>query len=132
MDAREVAKTIQDQLMGTLGQAVVWSWGQHGLQSVTGEQAEDLGIECSRGALKFNVNGYLHKGHVLVSLNGADTYDVFICNISKGKMKIKEKIEGIYFEEFGSWIDNQVEQSYEETEKQKVAAIKKKKKNLQP
>lgn len=72
---------------------------------MTTDDCQSLGIENSLGALKFKVSGHHHKGHVIVSLNGLDTYDVFICLVRSGKMKIKAKNLGAYFDEFGTWID---------------------------
>jgi hypothetical protein len=109
MHTREVAQTIQNQLKQTLGMAVIWSWGQTALQMLSTDDCESLGIENSLGALKFKVNGHHHKGHVIVSLNGSDTYDVFICNVRSGKMTIKDECLGLYNDEFGTWIDEQVE-----------------------
>jgi hypothetical protein len=107
--SHQIAQTIQQQLIGTVGRSVVWSWGQSALQAMTGEQAQSLGIDNSLGALKFRVNGHHHKGNVIVSLNGLDTYDIFICSVRKGKMTVKEQSLGRYFDEFGTWIDEQVE-----------------------
>jgi len=107
--SREIAQTIQSQLMGTVGRGVVWSWGQQALQAMSGEQAIELGIENSIGALKFKVSGHHHKSHVIVSLNGIDTYDVYICTVRGGKMNVKASQEGLYFDEFGTYIDEQVE-----------------------
>jgi len=105
----EIAQTIQNQLKATVGQAILWSWGQSALQALNGIQAQKLGIDNSIGALKFKVNGHHHKGHVIISLNGLDTYDVYICNVRAGKMKIKDSVNGLYFDEFGDWIDTKVE-----------------------
>jgi len=104
-----IAKTIQSQLLHTVGQGVLWSWGQSALQSVSESVLTTLGITNGLGALKFKVNGHHHKGHVLIVLNGADTYDVYICSIRKGQMKIKDEVKGLYFDEVGSWIDEKVE-----------------------
>ena len=108
MNPTEIAQTIQEQLKQFLGMPVIWSWGQSALQAVSGEQLKHLGIS-GLGGLKFKVNGMHHKGHVLVSLNFADTYDVYICSIRKDTMTVKEKLEGLYLDEFGTWIDEQVE-----------------------
>ena len=109
MNPMEIAQTIQKQLIGTLGNSVVWSWGQSALQAMSGEQAQALGIEDSIGALKFKVNGNHHKGHVIVSLNGSDTYDVYIGTVRKNKLTIKAHEEDLFFDEFGEYIDQQVE-----------------------
>ena len=109
MNERQIAQTIQNQLKQTLGMSVIWSWGQTALQMMSAENCSSLGIENSLGALKFKVSGHHHKGHVIVSLNGMDTYDVFICNVRKGQMIVKEQSLGRYCDEFGTWIDEQIE-----------------------
>lgn len=109
MKAQEIANTIQKQIVGTVGINTVWSWGQHGRQFLTEENLIGLGITNSEGALKFAVNGHHHKGHVVVALNGLDTYDVYICSIRKGAMKVKDEAKGLYFDEIGEYIDKQVE-----------------------
>ena len=109
MNPREIAQTIQNQLKQTLGMSVIWSWGQTALQMMSDDDCKSLGIENSLGALKFKVSGHHHKGHVIVSLNGLDTYDVFICSVRAGKMKIKAENLGAYNDEFGTWIDEQIE-----------------------
>lgn len=109
MDSRQIAQTIQTQLKQTVGSRVVFSWGQTALQVLNAEYCQSLGIDNSLGALKFKVNGHHHKSHVIVSLNGMDTYDVFICNVRNRKMNIKEQILGIYVDDFGTWIDEQIE-----------------------
>jgi len=109
MNSRHIAQTIQTQLKQTVGQMVLFSWGQTALQVMTAEDCASLGIDNSLGALKFKVNGHHHKAHVIVSLNGVDTYDVFICNVRSGKMTIKEQSLGRYVDEFGTWIDEQIE-----------------------
>ena len=109
MNERYIAQTIQNQLKQTLGLSVIWSWGQTALQMMSAENCASLGIENSLGALKFKVSGHHHKGHVIVSLNGLDTYDVFICSVRSGKMKIKAENLGAYSDEFGTWIDEQIE-----------------------
>ena len=104
----EIAKTIQKQLLATVGQIVVWSWAQRALQRLSKEDLESLDIK-GEGALKFRVSGHHHKGHVLVVLNGKDLYDVYICTIQKGKITIKDFVKDLDFEQFGSYIDEQVE-----------------------
>jgi len=109
MNTREIAQTIQNQLKATVGQMVLFSWGQTALQMISADDCQSLGIDNSLGALKFKVSGHHHKGHVIVSLNGLDTYDVFICSVRSGKMKIKAENLGAYNDEFGTWIDEQIE-----------------------
>ena len=109
MNHIEIANTIQKQLKITVGIPVIWSWGQYALQALSQEDLKTLNINNGLGALKFKVNGHHHKGHVLIVLNGVDTYDVYICSIRAGKINTKYKIEGLYFDQIGNWIDENVE-----------------------
>jgi hypothetical protein len=109
MNEMEIAKTIQEQLLSTVGQAVILSWGQTARQVLNSEQAEGLGIPNSLAALKFKVSGHHHKNHVIVSLNGLDYYDVYICNVRKNKMTVKNKMLNLDVSTFGTWIDEQIE-----------------------
>ena len=104
----EIAKTIQNQLVGTVGRTVIWSWGQSALQVVSSNFLEKWNIK-GFGALKFRVQGKFFKGNVLVVLNGKDLYDVYLCNIRKGEIKIHHERKNLYFDEFGEWIDEMVE-----------------------
>jgi len=107
--ARDIATTIQQQLMVGHGKIRVMSWGQHALQAVTQKDLESLGITNGLGGLKFKVKGHHHKGHVLVVLNGVDLYDVYICSIQKGEMIIKETEVDLYCDQIGYYIDEKVE-----------------------
>jgi len=107
--SKVIAETIQSQLKGTVGQEVLWSWGQDKLMSVSDDTLSDWDIKHSLGGLIFTVSGHHHKGQVIVSLNGCDTYDVYIGKISKGTFAHTESQEGLYFDEIGQWIDIKVE-----------------------
>jgi len=111
MESMEIAKTIQEQLFGTMDPSVIFSWGISGFAAVDNDTMEKLGIDNSLGGLLFNVNGHHHKGEVIVSLNHLDYYDVFICNISKENQTnaIKDMQKNLCFYEFGDWIDKQIE-----------------------
>ena len=109
MDKLEIAQTIQNQLISTLGKPVIWSWGQEDVKGLSAAEVKKLGIENSIGALQFKVNAHRHDGYVIVSLNGIDTYDVFICDRTKNTIIIKEQKLGLYFDEFGKWIDEVIE-----------------------
>ena len=109
MDTKQIAGTIQQQLKATVGIEVVWSWGQNNLLAIGEDTLKSWSIDNGLGGLMFTVQGHHHKGQVLVSLNGTDTYDVFICNVANGEFTVVEKSEGMYFDEFGDWIDRKVE-----------------------
>jgi hypothetical protein len=56
--------------------------------------------------LKFKVNGHIHKGHVYVSVNGSDLYNVYLTT-TRGT--IVSVMEDIYFDELVDRIDVAVE-----------------------
>ena len=103
-----IAQTIQSQLLQTVKQNVLWSWGQTALQRMSESQLLTLGIK-GEGALKFKVNAHHHQNHILVVLNFSDTYDVYICNIRGEKIVIKNEARGLYNDTFGDWIDKEIE-----------------------
>ena len=57
-------------------------------------------------ALRFKVSGYLHKGLVYVTLNGADLYDVHLVSTHGN---LKETKTDIYFDDLSEMIDSMVE-----------------------
>jgi len=57
-------------------------------------------------ALKFNVNGHHHKGHVYIMVNGSDLYDVFI---TTNRGTILDTFKDIYFEDLFDVIDKRIE-----------------------
>ena len=107
-NAQEIANTILSQLQATMGMNVILSWGICARQFLTERNLEQFGLK-GEGALKFKVNGHHHKGHVLVVLTYSDLYDVYICNIRKNKITVKEECKGMFFEDIGDYIDKQVE-----------------------
>jgi|SaaInl8_150m_RNA_FD_contig_123_5432_length_2506_multi_14_in_1_out_0_2 hypothetical protein len=111
-----IAETIYQQLKETTNESTLLSWGLSALQRVDQTGLESLGVTNGLEGLKFKVNGLIHKGHVLIVLNGLDFYDIYICNIRKNNLNVKEKIENISFCELGNIIDHKVEfcENYQE------------------
>ena len=56
--------------------------------------------------LRLTVNGHHHKGHVYIFVNGMDLYDVYL---TSRQGKIKELVEGLYFDQLANWIDRKIE-----------------------
>lgn len=55
----------------------------------------------------FKVNGFLHKGWVLITLAGNDTYTLrFFSNSFK---EVKNKVTNVYCDELQERVDNEVE-----------------------
>ena len=111
-----IAETIYQQLKETTNESTLLSWGLSALQRVDQTRLESSGVTNGLEGLKFKVNGLIHKGHVLIVLNGLDFYDIYICNIRKNNLNVKEKIENISFCELGNIIDHKVEfcENYQE------------------
>jgi hypothetical protein len=76
------------------GHAVFWSWGARAFTNI------------EHKALRFYVNGRFHKGHVYISVNGKDLYDV-VFTTSMGT--IKKEMNDIFCEDLAEIIDNIVE-----------------------
>lgn len=74
---------------------VVFSWGFSSPNSL------------EENGLRFSVNGFKHKGNVVVKYNeGMDLFDVEILTIEN---EVIETIEGVYFDQLIEVIDNRVE-----------------------
>ena len=71
-----------------------WSWGAHAFQNIGNK------------ALRMTVNGHHHKGHVYISVNGMDLYDVLLT--SRQGTKVQE-IKDLYFDQLFEAIDNRIE-----------------------
>lgn len=79
----------------------VWSWGFNSPKP-------------TQNGLTFKVQGFLHKGWVVIEYNeGSDLFDV---KLLSSQLKEVKFIEGIYFDELVDVIDNSVEycKNYEE------------------
>ena len=74
-----------------------WSWG-----------ASKFLVDNMESPRMFRmfVRGNLHKGHVYIFLNGMDLFDVYLTTLSG---TIKEKVEGLYFDNLAETIDNKIE-----------------------
>jgi hypothetical protein len=70
------------------------SWGMHNL------------INCGNRALRMTVQGRLFKGHVYISVNGADLYDVTFCS---NRGTIKKVLNDVYFDDLFRLMDYEIE-----------------------
>ena len=71
-----------------------WSWGAHAFTRI------------GKKALRFKVNGHHHKGHVYISVNGLDLYDV---HITTTKGNIIAEINDLYCDQLAEIIDEKIE-----------------------
>lgn len=95
--AEYILSILRTQLM------VVFSWGFHRPTALPDD-----------GGLAFKVNGFKHKGWVLVKYDeGKDLFDVELRDKS---LNIVRSIEDVYFDQLIAVIDNAVEhtENYEE------------------
>lgn len=92
----QVANTIREQLVGMTPFNTIMSWG---IGKFVATVYKDM------PALMFSVNGRLHKGNIIIALNGADYYEVYLQN-DKGTTLINEEV---CFDELGDVIDEYIE-----------------------
>jgi hypothetical protein len=76
---------------------IFWSWGSH---AYTVDNKHDTRM------FRMAVNGHHHKGHVYIFVNGMDLFDVYLTNLQG---TIKDKFEGLYFDQLVDWIDEKIE-----------------------
>lgn len=89
---------------------IVWSWGFHNPKAI-------------QNGLAFKVQGFLHKGWVLVEYDkGADLFDIKLLSDQLEEVK---SIEGIYVDELIDVIDDAVEccNNYEQRVKDKYTLL---------
>lgn len=101
MDARDIqiVETIAQQIQRN--RTVYWSWGSHNLQRM---------MHNGMPTLIFLVNGFRHKGYVLISYNyGKDLYEVSIAKKHDGKLNIIDTVEDVYDDMLVDVIDSLVE-----------------------
>lgn len=92
----QVAETAKNQLLTTTPMNVVLSWGVEKFIAT---------IYKEMPALKFNVNGRLFKGSVIVALNGSDYYEIYLVNYQETKC-ITDRA---FFDQVGEIIDKAIE-----------------------
>lgn len=98
-----IAQTIGEQLLSLNPAPVIMSWG-----------IEEFAATTYRGlpALRIKVNGRLHTGYVIVTLNGSDYYEVYL-----QKDKTIECVnEEVCFDELGDVIDRSIEKGTDQAE----------------
>lgn len=99
----EVAQTIREQLIAMNPMPVLMSWG---ISEWTATSYKNM------PALRIKVNGRLHKGYVIVALNGSDYYEVYLHN-EKGVECVHEEV---CYDELGDIIDKAIESGTDKAE----------------
>lgn len=105
---KKIANEILQQIRALTPTPVLWSWGASKWQIVKGNLIKGIGEDYLAG-LKFYCRGRIHKGHVLVTLAGNDTYTVTIGHVRKGVIKPIKQIKEVYFDELSNTIDELIE-----------------------
>lgn len=99
-DCQDVAQGIIDVL--NMDKMKMWSWGTSNLR--IGTMMKD---KIPMPALIFKVNGFQHKGDVVIALNrGIDLYEV---HLLQKKRVIKKSLDRVYFDDLTDAIDRLVE-----------------------
>ena len=107
-----IANEIYRQLKAVLGINVLWSWGIAEQRAMMYNNMASLGIR---------VNGYIHKGWVIISLNeGKDLYNIYLLD---KKQNVKETIEDVFVEDLDV-LDSLIEtgEMSEQEYKEKIEA----------
>jgi hypothetical protein len=76
---------------------VYMSWG---CSKITIDQSPNPRV------VRLTVSGNHHKGYVYITLNGMDLFDV---HLTSKQDIIRDKIEGLYFDQLVEWIDGKIE-----------------------
>ncbi len=99
----EVANTIREQLVALTPFNTIMSWG---VSKFAATVYKDM------PALTFKVNGRLHKGIIVIALNGADYYEVYLQSGSETTLINGE----VCFNELGDVIDEYIERGKDREE----------------
>jgi hypothetical protein len=84
----EIAKEIYQQIRATFNIEVLWSWDIAEQRAMTYKNMPSLGLR---------VNGYQHKGWVIVSLHeGKDLYYIYLLD---KKQNVRQVIEDVFVED---------------------------------
>ena len=108
INVQEIVKscrTLNTQELMQLLRADFWkfcSWG------ATGFTIDD---KRNTRMLRFKSNGFKHKGHVYIFVNGMDLFDVYLTTL-QGTI-VETNSEGLYFDMLVDWIDERIEKQPE-------------------
>ena len=80
----EIAKEIYRQIKATFNISILWSWGIEEQRAMTYKNMPSLALK---------VNGFQHKGWVIISLNeGKDLYNIYLLDKSQNETKVIEDV----------------------------------------
>jgi len=112
MRVNSITNEIYRQLKAILGINVLWSWGIAEQRAMMYKNMASLGIR---------VNGYIHKGWVIISLNeGRDLYNIYLLD---KKQNVTQTFEDVYAEDL-EILDSLIEtgEMSEQEYKEKIEA----------
>lgn len=104
-----IAATIQQQLLTTTHMPVLMSWGIEEFAAVLFED---------KPALRIAVHARLFQGYVVICLNAADYYEVFLLN----GQDVKRLHDEVCFDELGEVIDRAIESGADKEEYERFCA----------
>lgn len=99
----QIAQTIKMQLVSMTPMPVFMSWG---VTEFAATVFKDL------PALRLEVNGRLHTGYVIITLNGSDYYEVYLLKGASSECVNEE----VCFDELGDVIDRAIESGTDKEE----------------
>lgn len=111
MEAERI-NTTADYILNVIKASgcIFYSWGFHSPKTV---------IYNNMPALQFTVDGFIHKGDVVVAYNGcADLFELYLLN----KLEVVKSMKRIYVDELVRVIDSLVEKNCSD-EKYKIEVI---------
>ena len=100
IDLIQISNTVRTQNVKETVQVlshnktIFWSWGVRDFKNY------------SNKVLRFTVSGHHHKGHVYITVNGNDLYDVYL---TSNQGNIRDTYTDIYFDDLVEIIDNRIE-----------------------
>ena len=80
----QIATEIYRQIKATFDISVIWSWGIEEQRAMTYKNMPSLGLR---------VNGFQHKGWVIISLNeGKDLYNIYLLDKLQNETRVIEDV----------------------------------------
>lgn len=104
-----IAATIQQQLLTMTRMPVLMSWGIEEFAAV---------VYDGKPALRITVHARLFQGDVIICLNGADYYEIYLLD----EQDVKCLHDEVCFDELGELIDRAIESGTDREEYERFCA----------
>jgi len=95
-------RPLNPQELMALLRADFWKFASWGATAFTVDNMKNPKM------LRFKSNGYKHKGHVYIFVNGSDLFDVYLTTTQGTIVEISGDM-GLYFDMLVDWIDERIE-----------------------